>query len=836
MKNFKNIFTLLVVGLMGLSLTGCGEDDLDTNQYKGGVSLNAYGPNPVMRGGMLRFVGSNLDQIASINIPGVSAITAIDVVKSGIPSEIRVTVPKDGPEEGFITLTSKTGDEITTQSALTYEEPIELKGFSPASVMPGDIVKIEGDYLNLIHSLAFADEVVIGEAEFVSHDRYAITVKVPEEAKTGKLELYTADLSITRTAEEEEALDYQIIQSEEALEVGVPTVSSLTGRNTAEALGSITAKAGEKVSISGSYFNVVSDVTIGEVSATELAISDDGKGITFTLPAEAPDGDVVLVCKSGVEVPAGTLVTVKPTNCVAAPNPVKAGQALTVNGKDMDLVTAIEFADSKGEYTISISESVTNTAEAFAVNVPEEATDLNLKLVMANGERVEVPFKLVMPTVTGYDNASVSAGGALTIKGTDLDLVKTVQFGDESDVVAVEGSADAITLTVPMNAATGSPTLLLANGKFVENVPNIDIQEALFCYAKELPGDDAEISAGDALTLEVANGDKLTGVQIDGIDCQFVLVKDNTQLIVGVPDKAKKGSKVRLISSNGEITYTIDFIPNTEVTTVLWTGAADLAGWSWNWQIGDGAQGASTPSMFADMDLQEGDIIRVYLTAYNDWWQVQFFDGHWGGQTEIGNATGLDNGNYMNSGIYNLDEHGGCIEIPVSATLREQLTTLYDWGYCWILQGEGVVVTKIAVTHYTVLEQTLWSGDLDFNGWGINWLIGDGTAGASNPQMFVEAGLKAGMTLRLYLTAYNDWWQVQFYNGHWEAQNEIGTATGLNNNHNINSGIYNLAEHNGCIEIPVTAELATQLTTLNDWGYCWILQGEGCRATKITVE
>ena len=99
MKNLKSIFALLVIGLIGLSLTGCGEDDLDTNQYKGGVSLNAYGPNPVMRGGMLRFVGSNLDQIASIEIPGVSPITSIDVVKAGIPSEIRITVPKDGPTE-----------------------------------------------------------------------------------------------------------------------------------------------------------------------------------------------------------------------------------------------------------------------------------------------------------------------------------------------------------------------------------------------------------------------------------------------------------------------------------------------------------------------------------------------------------------------------------------------------------------------------------------------------------------------------------------------------------------------------------------------------------------
>ena len=126
MKKIKNIFALLVVALVGLSLTGCSSDDLDTNQYQGGVSLNAYGPNPVMRGGQLHFVGSNLDQIASVTIPGIPEITSIDVVKAGIPSEIRVTVPKDGPEVGYVTLKTKTDQTITTRTQLEYIEGIEI--------------------------------------------------------------------------------------------------------------------------------------------------------------------------------------------------------------------------------------------------------------------------------------------------------------------------------------------------------------------------------------------------------------------------------------------------------------------------------------------------------------------------------------------------------------------------------------------------------------------------------------------------------------------------------------------------------------------------------------
>ena len=838
MKKIKNIFTLLVIALVVLSLTACSNDDLGTNQYQGGVSLNAYGPNPVMRGGQLRFVGSNLDQVASINIPGVGEITNIEVVKAGVPSEIRVTIPKDGPTVGYVTLKTKTDQTITTKTQIEYIEGIEITAIPEETVMPGETIRIEGDYLNLIYSLAFADGVLVSSSDFVAHDRYYIDVVVPEEAKSGKLELYTADLTIQRTKEEENALTYQTIITENALTIGLPTTSMIASpRGEAEVDGEITAKAGETITLTGEYYNVISAIKFGEFETTNFEVSEDGTILTFTLPAEAPGGIFRLVCKSEEEVPVVTLVTVKPSNGVAAPNPVKASETLTITGADMDVVSAVAFPTNDGG-TVDGGE-ITVAADKVVVNaVPETAVDGKLQLIMANGESVEVAFTLVKPVVTAYNTNPASAGSELQISGTNLDLVKSVTFGNAQNDPAkfeVSGDGTTITVTVPMEGTSGQPKLNLTNGTSID-APNLTIEEAVFCYATELPGEDVELKAGNSLTLTVANGDKLTGVQIDGNDCQYVLVNGNSELIIGVPDKAKKGSKVRLISSNGEITYTIDFIPNTEVTTVLWSGALDLGSWSINWQVGDGTAGANNPKMFVDMDLQEGDVIRIYATPTNDWWQIQFFDGHWGGQTEIGNATGLNNGNNVNPNIYNLDEHNGAIEIPVTAALAEQLTTLNDWGFCWILQGENLVITKIAVTHYTVLEQTLWSGDLDFGSWTINWQVGDGTAGANNPQMFVDAELKAGMTLRLYITPTNDWWQVQFFDGHWGEQTEIGNATGLNNGNNVNPNIYNLDEHNGAIEIPVTAALAEQLTTLNDWGYCWILQGENCRATKITVE
>ncbi|MBQ2673368.1 MAG: polygalacturonase, partial [Prevotella sp.] len=479
MKKINNILALLVIALMGLSLTACSSDNLDTNQFQGDVSLNAFGPNPVMRGGTLRFVGSNLDQVASINIPGIGEVTNFDVIKSGVPSEIRVAIPKDGPTVGKVVLKTRSDQKIETQNELTYIEGIEVTGFTPAEADPGTIIKIEGDYLNLIYSIAFADGVLVSSSEFKSWDRYFIEVAVPEEAQTGKIELYTADLTIQRTKKEEDELEYQTFITEEALIVGLPTASKIESpRGVAGDDGVVKAKAGETITLTGKFFNVVTGVKIGDVLIEDITVNADGTTLSFALPAEAPSGAINLVCKSGVEDVVGMLATILPSECVAAPSPVKAGNALTITGNDLDIVTSVMFSDIEGNYTVAGGD-ITAAANKVVINsVPETAAEGNLRLITASGEYTEVAFTLVKPTVTGYDNATVSAGGALTIQGTDLDLVKTVQFG-ESDVVAVEGSADAITLTVPMNAASGAPTLTLDNGTKVENVPALTVEEAV---------------------------------------------------------------------------------------------------------------------------------------------------------------------------------------------------------------------------------------------------------------------------------------------------------------------------------------------------------------------
>ena len=807
MKKLKNIFSLLVVALVGLSLTACSNDDLGTNQYQGGVSLNAYGPNPVMRGGQLRFVGSNLDQIASITIPGVGEITNIEVVKSGVPSEIRITVPKDGPEVGYVTLKTKTDQTITTKTQIEYIEGIEITKIPEEAVMPGQTIRIEGDYLNLIYSLAFADGVLVSANDFVEQDRYYIDVIVPEEAKTGKLELYTADLTIQRTKEEEDALTYQTIVTEDALTVGLPSTSKIKSpRGEVEVDGEISAKAGETITLTGDYYNVISAVKFGEVEASDIEVSKDGTTLTFTLPAEAPDGVFSLVCKSGEEVPVATLTTIKPTNCTATPNPVKALKALTISGQDMDVVTGVKF---EGADVVTGDNLNVSADKVVVALVPETATEGKLQLVMANGATVDVAFTLVKPVATAYNVNSASAGGTIQITGTDLDLVKSVTFGEaiaelEKDAVSADGTT--LTVKVPMEGKSGKPKLNLANGTSVE-APELTIDEAVFCYITEMPDFEQEENipeAGGLFTVPVANADVLTNVFVNGTEVQYAYASKAGTLSISLPDNAKAASKLKLVSSNGEIEYDITVKPNTEITTTIWTGSYWID-WDPNSPDIDKADGGGMTGLswggYDWSTVTAGtDLVVTFVKVGTVESQIRVSNGSWAALPGTVNP-------------YKFEESG---KLTVSLT-QEMLDEMKSAGGL-VLCGQGVQLMKVQLVEHISLEETIWEGNEDLSGGAQPYIGSDGGA------EFIENNVKAGQTVRFYIEPTEEGWYYEVFEGHWGPKYAKYDAS---------SGIAYGSK--GAVELTLTQDMIDAALVKGGWGGIFVVQGKVI-LTKVTVE
>lgn len=263
--------------------TSCSDDDdLSTDQYAhSGVHLNSFGPSPIERGSELKFIGTNLDRVTSVEIPGCAPITDITVVSH---EEIHVTVPQEATP-GKVTLRYG-NDTIVTQTLLTYIEPIEIEGVSPLSVRPGDYITVTGDYLNLIHEVIFSDGVSLDEESFAEHTRTLIRLSVPEEARTGKIIFSDA------------AEQYPTwIYSEKALQVTLPSVAAiqeLTDVNT-----------GDVITITGSDLDLVRTVEIPSGETVEFSYADNT--ITFTVPATMTNGVVSVVPASGVKVPVANI-------------------------------------------------------------------------------------------------------------------------------------------------------------------------------------------------------------------------------------------------------------------------------------------------------------------------------------------------------------------------------------------------------------------------------------------------------------------------------------------------------------------------------------------------
>ena len=514
---------MLVVALVGLSLTACSDgDDLSTDQYGNDITLQSFGPCPVLRGGTLYFYGTNLDQIESINLPGADPITAYEILQSGKQSKISIQVPAEKCEPGQIVLKTKKGGEITSVSPITYREDIEIKDFyvgdkeSNKVGNVGDIVTIKGDYLNLMHGVVFVEKDTVKEEEFIAHDRYTIKVKIPVEARNGVITL--TDMIKDGTS----------LETKEELTINTPEPTPIKDRN---------IKAGEVLSIKGSSFDQIASVKFegATVNAADFK-SQSATEITVAVPVKATDGTFYVVTKSGVEVPVGNIITVVPTQLVATPNPVKNGGELTITGKDMDLITGIAFPNAK--------ESKLNKIETTKVTstVPEDAQEGDITLSLDNGKTVTVAYKLVKSTVTACTPAAITAGERTIIKGTDLDLVSSVTFpGDvEQTVTDFKGTANNIAVTVPTACAGSGFKLNLKNGITVNIDGQLSIKAATDpAIASVTPG---EAIAGSKITITGKNFQNIQNLYIGSYKVNRYTSRTNTEIVCQVPANAEVGT------------------------------------------------------------------------------------------------------------------------------------------------------------------------------------------------------------------------------------------------------------------------------------------------------
>lgn len=435
-----------LVLLSSLTFTACDTNDVDTNQYKGGISLNVFGPSPVLRGGELRFLGCGMDQVASVLIPGCDAITDIQLISA---EEIRVIVPQTALP-GYVTLMLRNGESIVTKTQLTYSEPVSIESFSPETVRPGDVLTIKGEYLNLMHQVIFAENVIVSDeviaeeeateatSKFLKHTRNEIQVRVPEEAQSGKIILSDGAEIPNR------------LYSEVELQVVLPSVAEVADYNN--------IKPGAIMTVTGENFDLVKEVRMENGEKVEFEFSTENKTLQFTLPANAVSGFIYVVPASGVRIPVASIELAKPGNFSCATSDVAAGGQITIQGENLDLVSAVIFT---GEVE---GEIISQSPEQLIVSVPALAQSGSVTFKMANGEQVSAlnltinqPCHIVSSLEDDFE-----AGKEMIVEVENGELLTGVKINGVEVTHTLEGNQ--LKIQVPATAGANTSLELISSG------------------------------------------------------------------------------------------------------------------------------------------------------------------------------------------------------------------------------------------------------------------------------------------------------------------------------------------------------------------------------------
>lgn len=635
MKKLYNIFTLLAVALVGLSLTACSNDDLDTNPYnKSGVNLLAFGPSPNTRSQEIRITGTNLTAVEKVIFPGGTIeragqtikINGAEVLKANFNSvdneNIYVNIP-DETVPGQIKLVAG-NDTVTSVGTLTFKEPIEVTSVAPLTGLnAGDEITITGDYVYNIAEVIFPSGVSgapVAAEEFTYVSRKEIRLRVPLAAESGIITM-------------NDGADWEL-EYKNPIEVQGATVTEITP----------SADFGEQIQITGTNLHIVESVLFpGGVSA-EFTISDDHKTITATVPAECKSGALSLLLYSGAALTTPEFAV--PTVTIESATPkidLVEGDEVTLKGQNFNRVIGVSLPGVGDilDYNIVDDNTLTFT-------VPEEMTDGDVVLTQNNYITATVTVemrKLEGVIWMGKENLSGWSNWGVFSWSGDI-------WNKFQQAINAAGQ-----LTLHFKVTGDNAAFNLRMGDWSTPFSDISIPY----------GDDGNIRPSQ-----------------DDTDIIINLTAEEQQAMFG------DGGKGIVIWGDGIQLQYIKFIA-AGAERVLWEGNVDTnSGWTNIEGIGSD-EGIELKAI----DPQPGAILRIYAD-FSAGWQMKLLEGHWGPLYWGGadpDAAAPDDG----MPAYDLDANGGCVKVTITQAMLDAAYTKQWWGGTFIIQGQNFVLKKLTV-------------------------------------------------------------------------------------------------------------------------------------------
>ena len=140
-----------------------------------------------------------------------------------------------------------------------------------------------------------------------------------------------------------------------------------------------------------------------------------------------------------------------------------------------------------------------------------------------------------------------------------------------------------------------------------------------------------------------------------------------------------------VIQGEGISLSKITYYEDNSIGEVVWEGSLEIAGW---------ANNEMKPNdIFVGVEMKAGQQVRFYGT-FSDWWCIKMFDGHW---NALPTGAGDEEPNMISKRVQPEAVDQGYFTLTLTDDIIQKFQNDIDWGYWGVIQGEGIVLSKITV-------------------------------------------------------------------------------------------------------------------------------------------
>ena len=327
------------------------------------------------------------------------------------------------------------------------------------------------------------------------------------------------------------------------------TTADSTDKIVLEVFGPTPALRGGDLEFIGMNLNKVTSIEIpGTAPITTITVISPSK-IKISIPQDSKPGLVVLKTPQG-DITTKTELTFSEPISISGITPltVKAGDEFTINGDYLHLIAQVIFNDG---IVIDSADFTSQTRYQIKVAVPIQAQ--SGKVILSNGAEIPImiysdtTIAVTLPTLATLTPNPVKPGTALTVTGTDFQLVKAVIFADGIiDSVFTAKTNTSMTVTVP--AATKEGRFKLLTYSKVEVTSAIDLNLVSPVISSIAPN---PVKTGSDLTITGTNLDLATSVVFGGGGTGTIVSQSATSIVVTPPTAGVDGT-VTLNTNSGK--------------------------------------------------------------------------------------------------------------------------------------------------------------------------------------------------------------------------------------------------------------------------------------------